>query len=215
MINRYGISANLLMSDLHLCSCEFFLDLWGRSLWGPLFHALRFPVRLRRFVWISPGLWFCDRSEIELMSSRFRCLSPRRLVASNLGRYKAIYSLFAAKLSLFLNLLSWRSGYPCAGLYRHLSAGGLPRRERPTRPSSVSPNPSRDLQLKERKISRARLQNVHELQNSELWKCVEIRTKIRKIQTKIFWNPCKNLYNFCYIHIFSFCLNFNPRKRIE
>ena len=57
------------------------------------------------------------------MSSRFRCLSPRRLVASNLGRYKAIYRLFAAKLSLFLNLLSWRSGHPCAGLYRHLSCG--------------------------------------------------------------------------------------------
>ena len=88
-----------------------------------LFLALRFPVRLRRFVWISPELWFCDRSEIESKSSRFRCLSPRRLVASNLGRYKAIYPLFAANLSLFLNLLSWRSGHPCAGLYRHLSCG--------------------------------------------------------------------------------------------
>ena len=49
--------------------------------------------------------------------------SPRRLVASNLGRYKAIYPLFSAKLSLFLNLLSWRSGHPCARIYRHLSCG--------------------------------------------------------------------------------------------
>jgi len=109
------------MSDLHLCSCESCLDLWGRSLWGPLFHALWFPVWLRHFVWISPGLWFCDRSEIESKSSRFRCLSPRRLVASNLGRYKAIYPLFTAKLSLFLNLLSWRSDYPFVGSCRHLS----------------------------------------------------------------------------------------------
>ena len=75
LINRYGIPANLLMRVLHLCSCEFFLDLWRRSLWDPLFRALRFPVWLRRFVWISPGLWFCDRSEIESKSSRFRCLS--------------------------------------------------------------------------------------------------------------------------------------------
>ena len=122
LINRYGIPADLLMSDLHLCYCKFFLDLWGRSLWGPLFRALRFPVRLRRFVWISPGLWFCDRSEIELKSSRLRCISPCRLVISNLGMYKAIYPLFAANLSLFLNLLSWRSGHPCAGIYWHLSA---------------------------------------------------------------------------------------------
>ena len=121
LINRYGIPANLLMRVLHLCSCEFFLDLWRRSLWDPLFCALRFPVWLRRFVWISPGLWFCDHSEIESKSSRFRCLSPRHLVASNLGRYKAIYPLFAAKLSLFLNLLSWRLGHPCARIYRHLS----------------------------------------------------------------------------------------------
>jgi hypothetical protein len=43
------------------------------------------------FVWISPGLWFCGRSEIESRSSRFQCLSPHRLVTSNLGRYKASY----------------------------------------------------------------------------------------------------------------------------
>ena len=121
LINRYGIPADLLMSVLHLCSCEFFLDLWGRSLWGPLFRALRFPVRLVHFVWISPGLWFYDRSEIVSKSSRFRCLSPRRLVASNLGRYKTIYSMFAANLSLFLNLVSWRSDHSCVGMYRHLS----------------------------------------------------------------------------------------------
>ena len=37
LINRYGIPADLLMSVLHLCSCEFFSDLWERSLWGPYF----------------------------------------------------------------------------------------------------------------------------------------------------------------------------------
>ena len=123
LINRYGIPADLLMSVLHLCSCEFFSDLWEKSLWGPLLRAQRLPVWLCRFVWISPGLWFCNLSEIESKSSRFRCLSPRRLVASNLGRYKAIYPLFAAKLSLFLNLLSWRSGHHCARIYRHISCG--------------------------------------------------------------------------------------------
>jgi hypothetical protein len=98
------------------CTPLFFLVLPGlvkRSLWGPLLRALRFPVRLHRFVWISPGLWFCGRSEIESKSSRFRCLSPRRLVASNLGRYKASYPpLFAASYLVISNLLSWRSGHP-------------------------------------------------------------------------------------------------------
>jgi hypothetical protein len=74
----------------HPCSSLFFEDSWRRSLWGPLVRALRLPVRLHRIVWISPGLWFCGRSVIESKSSRFRCLSPRRLVASNLGWYKAI-----------------------------------------------------------------------------------------------------------------------------
>ena len=108
------------------CTPLFFLVLLGlvkRYLWVPLVRALQFLVWLYCFGWISPGLWFCDRLEIESKSSRFRCLSPRRLVASNLGRYKAIYPLFAAKLSLFLNLLSWRSGHPCADSYRHLSCG--------------------------------------------------------------------------------------------
>ena len=106
------------------CTPLFFLVLLGfvkRSLWVLLLHTLWFPVRLYYFVWISPSLWFCDPLEIKSKSSRFRCLSPCRLVASNRGRYKAIYPLFTAKLSLFLNLLSWRSGHPCARIYRHLS----------------------------------------------------------------------------------------------
>ena len=98
------------------------LDMW-KDPSGFHYFVLRFSVRLYHFVLISPGLWFYDRLEIESKSSRFRCLPPRRLVASILGRYKAIYPLFAAKLSLFLNLLSWRSGHPCADLYRHLSCG--------------------------------------------------------------------------------------------
>jgi hypothetical protein len=77
------------------------LGLVKRSLWGPLLCALRLPVRLhhfvwfsvvicalqlpvrlRRFVWYYTRLWFCGRSEIESMSSRFWCLSPRHLVAT-------------------------------------------------------------------------------------------------------------------------------------
>ena len=88
LINRYGIPADLLMSVLHLCSCEFFSDLWERSLWGPLLLAQQLPVRLRCFVWISSRLWFCRCSEIKSKSSRFRCLSPHRLVASNLAGIK-------------------------------------------------------------------------------------------------------------------------------
>ena len=57
-------------------------------------------------------LWFCGRSVIESKSSRFRCLFPRRLVASNLDRYKASYPpLFAASYLVISNLLSWRSGH--------------------------------------------------------------------------------------------------------
>ena len=52
-------------------------------------------------------LWFYGRSEIESKSSWFRSLSPRRLVASNLGRYKASYPpLFAASYLVISNLLS-------------------------------------------------------------------------------------------------------------
>ena len=78
----------------HLCSCEFFLDLWGRSLCGPLIRALRLPVRLHSFVWISPSLSFCDHLEIESKSSWFRCLSPCHLVASNLGRYNVLVRIY-------------------------------------------------------------------------------------------------------------------------
>jgi hypothetical protein len=42
-------------------------------------------------VWIGPRLWLCGHSEIDLISSRFQCLSPSRLVASSHGRYKASY----------------------------------------------------------------------------------------------------------------------------
>ena len=31
----------------------------------------------------------------------------------------------------------------------------------------------------------------------------------------MFWNPCYKTYKFCYIHIFSFGLHVNPRKRIN
>jgi hypothetical protein len=77
------------------------LGLVKRSLWGPLLRALRLPVRLchflwfspiicalrlpvrlRRFVWYYTRLWFCSRSEIDSMTSRFWCLSPRHLVTT-------------------------------------------------------------------------------------------------------------------------------------
>jgi hypothetical protein len=77
------------------------LGLVKRSLWGPLLCALRLPVRLchflwfspiicalrlpvrlRRFVWYYTRLWFCSRSEIDSMTSRFWCPSPRHLVTT-------------------------------------------------------------------------------------------------------------------------------------
>ena len=61
----------------------------GNPLGPPISCSTAF-VWLRRIVWISSGSWFCGRSEIESKSSRFRCLSPRRLVASNLFRYKLV-----------------------------------------------------------------------------------------------------------------------------
>jgi hypothetical protein len=103
LINRYGIAA-MLLHVLHTfvlasssCTCE-------EDLSEVPYFVL--PVHLRRFVWICPVLWFRDHSEIELKSLRFRCIFPRRSITSNLGRYKAIYSLLTTKLSLFLNLLS-------------------------------------------------------------------------------------------------------------
>jgi hypothetical protein len=57
------------------CTPLFFLVLLGlvkRSLWDTLLRALRIPALLHRIVWISSGLWFYDRLEIESKSSRFR-----------------------------------------------------------------------------------------------------------------------------------------------
>ena len=58
---------------------------------------------------------------------------------------------------------------------------------------------ARDLELKETKLPGSNLQNVHELQNSELVKYITIRSKILKLQTQLFWNPCNELYMFCYM----------------
>jgi hypothetical protein len=112
-----------LLSALH--TPLFFIVLLGlvkRSLWVPLLRALRFPVRLYRFVWISSGLFY-DHLEIESKSSRFWCLPPRPLDASNLFRYKASYHCCSTTIYLFLNLLSRRSGHPFADLYQYLSVG--------------------------------------------------------------------------------------------
>ena len=87
----YMVSQQLL-SALHTLVLHGLVkrSIWGpllRALWLPVFlQGLRFLVWLRRFVWISRGLWFCDCSEITSKSSRFRCLSPYCLVASNLGQ---------------------------------------------------------------------------------------------------------------------------------
>jgi hypothetical protein len=116
LITWMVVAAELLECLTPLCSCEFFLDLWGRSLWGPLVRTLWFPVRLHCNVWISPGLWFCGHSEIESKSSRFRCLSPRRLVASNLGRYKASYPLFLQQVILGFQPTVVKIGPPFASV---------------------------------------------------------------------------------------------------
>jgi hypothetical protein len=66
----------------------FFLVLLGlvkRFLWDPLVRALRVPVRLPRLVWISSG---CGSAVVRRSSQSLHGfgLSPRRLVASNLGQ---------------------------------------------------------------------------------------------------------------------------------
>ena len=106
LMNRYGIPADLLMTDLHLCSCEFFLDLWGRSLWGPLIRALRLPVRLRHFVWISP---ICG-SAIVRRSSR----SPQGFGAS-LPVAWSHPTLAGIKLFTCCS----QQSYPCSWTYYH------------------------------------------------------------------------------------------------
>jgi hypothetical protein len=75
------------------CTSLFFPVLRGlvkRSMWGPLIHALRLPIRLHQFVSISLGLWFCSHSVIESKPSRFRCLSLCRLVVSTPDRGSVI-----------------------------------------------------------------------------------------------------------------------------
>ena len=91
-----------------------------RSLCVFLVRALRFRVRLQRFVWISSRLWFSGRSEIESKSSQFQCLSPRHLSHPTFIRYKASYSAVRSKLSFIRDLLSWRSCHPQG---RSLSTG--------------------------------------------------------------------------------------------
>jgi hypothetical protein len=83
-----------------------------RFLWDPLVRALRVSVWLPRIVWISFG-----HSEIESKSTWFRCLSPRRLVTSDLDQVlsqlpavlQQIYLIIPLSLYpiiLFINLLS-------------------------------------------------------------------------------------------------------------
>jgi hypothetical protein len=68
------------------------MDLWETVSSVYVKVPLRPPNSCSRIsVLISPRLWFCGRSEIESKSSRFQCISPRCLVTSNLGRYKASY----------------------------------------------------------------------------------------------------------------------------
>ena len=96
-----------------------------------------------------------------------------------------------------------------------------PRRRRLSSPEIPAPPPlcsvisARDSKLKETKFLGVKLQNVHKPQNSKIQKCLEHRIKIRKMQTKMFWNPCNMIYKFCYMNIFIICLHFNLRKRID
>ena len=89
------------------------------------------------------------------------------------------------------------------------TSGDSPRWETPSQFLPCSVLPSRDLQLKETNIPGSNLQNVHELQNSELVKYITIRRKIVKMKTQLFWNPWNKICIFCYIHIFIFCFYFN------
>ena len=70
-----------------------------------------------------------------------------------------------------------------------LAAGDSPRRKSQRRRSSVLSFPSRDPRLKEMKLSGVQMKSCKSTQNSKLQKFLENRIKIRKMQTKMFWNP--------------------------
>ena len=74
---------------------------------------------------------------------------------------------------------------------------------------------ARDLELKETKLPGSNLQNVHELQNSELVKYITIRIQIVKMQTQLIWNPCNKIYKFCNNQICRKLTNIYLWKRIR
>jgi hypothetical protein len=80
----------------------FFLVLLGlvkRFLWDPLVRALRVPVRLPLFVWISSG---CGSAVVRRSSRSLRGFGASLPVAwshPTLARYEASYPLLCSKLS--------------------------------------------------------------------------------------------------------------------
>ena len=90
------------------CTPLFFLVLPGlvkRSLWDPLVHALRVPVRLPRLVWISSS---CGSAVVWRSSRSLRGFGASLPVAwsyPTLVRYKASYSAVLQQVTLYSRYL--------------------------------------------------------------------------------------------------------------
>ena len=98
----YGFAAELL-SALHTLVLP---RLVKRSLWGPLLRALRFLVRLHRFVWINPG---CGSMVVRRSSRSLRGFGASLPIAwshPTLAGIKLVTPLFAASYLRSFDLLS-------------------------------------------------------------------------------------------------------------
>ena len=64
------------------------------------------------------------------------------------------------------------------------------------------------------KVPGAPLQSVFLFSSfsSEIVNSFKNRRNIRQIQTQLFWNLCKEIYNFCYIHFFICSIVFTSFK---
>jgi hypothetical protein len=95
-----------------------------RSLWGPLLRALRFPFGCAVFCGLVPVCGSVIVRRSSRSPSGFGVSLPVAWSHPTFVRYKASYPrCFYSKLSLFLNLLPWRSGQNLADSYRYLSCG--------------------------------------------------------------------------------------------
>jgi len=118
----HDIAATPLSSLLNLCSSLFFLDLWSEFSEFPYFvlYGFRSAVSYCVDYFLDCGFAVVQRLSQSLRG--FGVSLPAAWSHPMFVRYKASYPLFAASYPCSFDLLSWRSGHPCADSYRYLSA---------------------------------------------------------------------------------------------